>query len=570
MKNELIECIERKHMDDLLKHFASLDRLSGSSDAGKAADYILGKLKSWDIQCEMLEFESYVSNPVGSSLMITDHYENYEISCRPRSFAADVPEGVEGVLWYDEDGTVKELRNKNKDAVRGKVVLSFNYDEDYARVLSDLGAVGLIQIWHSDEEIIHEDTVGCVWGTPTLLTEPMLPRIPVVGVTLQSGKSLIDKLKLSELKVKITTDIHYEIQRLQLPVALIPGRTKDFILLSGHYDSWYYGATDNGTGNALCLEIARIFHENRAMLEKSLVVAWWPGHSNGRYSGSTWFCDQYWSELNEHCYGHINMDSPGCCGAEQVVLGTTRFEGTEFLKGKTEVWLGREPKGYSQLFKGADQSFFGCRIPIHIYPMFKQAEGNKIYASPGSGGGWWWHTPADTSDKVDMQLLLRDTKYITSLLEPMLCEPVVPSDGEKYFEYVNEILTSYDRQSDEEFDFTQIIEVLQQVTESFEQACRSLRGNADALNRLYKTVGGEMNRLMNSYSDRYDFDLAMPASLFPGLGIVNGVYRNTCNPKDYLFIKTQFVRQKNRFINEVKHLVTEINCLLQFFQEGEK
>lgn len=75
MKNELIECIERKHMDDLLKHFASLDRLSGSSDAGKAADYILGKLKSWDIQCEMLEFESYVSNPVGSSLMITDHYE---------------------------------------------------------------------------------------------------------------------------------------------------------------------------------------------------------------------------------------------------------------------------------------------------------------------------------------------------------------------------------------------------------------------------------------------------------------------------------------------------------------
>ena len=202
--------------------------------------------------------------------------------------------------------------------------------------------------------------------------------------------------------------------------------------------------------------------------------------------------------------------------------------------------------------------------------MFKQAEGNKIYASPGSGGGWWWHTPADTSDKVDMQLLLRDTKYITSLLEPMLCEPVVPSDGEKYFEYVNEILTSYDRQSDEEFDFTQIIEVLQQVTESFEQACRSLRGIADALNRLYKTVGGEMNRLMNSYSDRYDFDLAMPASLFPGLGIVNGVYRNTCNPKDYLFIKTQFVRQKNRFINEVKHLVTEINCLLQFFQEGEK
>ena len=48
-----------------------------------------------------------------------------------------------------------------------------------------------------------------------------------------------------------------------MPVARIQGRSEKFVLVSGHYDSWYEGATDNGVANAAMMELARVFQENR-------------------------------------------------------------------------------------------------------------------------------------------------------------------------------------------------------------------------------------------------------------------------------------------------------------------
>lgn len=56
------------------------------------------------------------------------------------------------------------------------------------------------------------------------------------------------------------------------------------MLVSGHYDSWYEGITDNGVANAAMMEIARVFQENQEHLERSVVLAWWSGHSDARYS----------------------------------------------------------------------------------------------------------------------------------------------------------------------------------------------------------------------------------------------------------------------------------------------
>ena len=47
------------------------------------------------------------------------------------------------------------------------------------------------------------------------------------------------------------------IVRSSMPVATIPGKRESFVLLSGHYDSWYEGMTDNGAANVLMLETAK-------------------------------------------------------------------------------------------------------------------------------------------------------------------------------------------------------------------------------------------------------------------------------------------------------------------------
>ena len=45
---------------------------------------------------------------------------------------------------------------------------------------------------------------------------------------------------------------------------------KDFVLLSCHYDTWYRGAFDNCTANALALELVRYFQDRKEQLAYSL------------------------------------------------------------------------------------------------------------------------------------------------------------------------------------------------------------------------------------------------------------------------------------------------------------
>lgn len=547
--------IEEKNMWELLQKFSTLDRLSGEEDANKAADYITEKLEAFGIDYKCYDFDGYVSNPIESELEVKIANLEKKFQSRPRSFSKNVPEGVEGVLWYDKEGTMESIQADYGEKVKNKIVLSFNYNEDYAKKLSELGALGLIQIWSSDEEIIHEDTVGCVWGTPTLGTEAELPRIPVIGITFNSGNDLIAAIDKETCIATIMTRIDYQIKTLRLPVAIIGGKSKDFCLLSGHYDSWHYGVTDNGTGNALCLELARIFNLNKEKMEKGLVIAWWPGHSNGRYAGSTWFCDQNWSALNKHCYAHINIDSPGCLGAERVAIGTTRFEGTNYIENIIKECTGWDVKEYCQLFKGADQSFFGCRIPIHIYPMYKQADGNKQYASPGSGGGWWWHTTEDTLDKVDMKILVRDTIYIAEIISGIVFKKVIPYDMDGYFSYIYAIIDDYDKNSDQTFDFTPIRKSMINLRRTWEVCSNDF--DEEQENLIVKLIGGELNRLMNSYSERYDFDLAIPKKIFPGIAIAEDIKDINCDKKQYLFLLTEFIRQRNRLVEELDKLEKE-------------
>ena len=63
------------------------------------------------------------------------------------------------------------------------------------------------------------------------------------------------------------------------------------MLVHGHYDCWEVGVGDNATGDATLLELARVLWVIARRLRRSVKLAWWPGHSTGRYAGSTWFAD---------------------------------------------------------------------------------------------------------------------------------------------------------------------------------------------------------------------------------------------------------------------------------------
>ena len=559
----ILNDLKIQNMDNLLHVFRNLHRLTGEKDAETAVDYIIKQLNEYGIKNERYRFDAFLSNPIQGELEILQPFSSL-VEAKTRSFSRHCPEGVEGQLIYDKHSQNTQLTAMEEEEwlkqFEGKIVVSWHGWEDYVKKIESFGAIGLIHIWSSNENIIHEETVGPVWGTPTIENFHTLPTIPVVGIKKMDGESLIEQINQHEITARVKTKLFVGVKEVSLPAAYIPGETNEYILLSGHYDSWYEGITDNAVGNALCLELARVFSKGK--LKRGIKIAWWPCHSNGRYAGSTWYCDQFWEDLNENCMAHINVDSPGSKGATVLVPRTSLIEEKSVISDTIVEFAGTHPPVYGSMPKGADQSFWGVNIPIHLSMKYEPAE--RIYNCPGSGGGWWWHTEEDLYDKVDLDLLLRDTKIHASILLKLANADIIPLDLNDYIINMKRIIKDIDDHSDKEFDFQLIFETIHSMQTSIEQLEKSPSCQNQALyNKLLKEIGGILNRLMFSYSSRYEFDYAYPSQPFPGLQKAKGLYRTSTSEQQFLFTITFFYRQRNRFIHETKKISRKIGQFIQ-------
>jgi aminopeptidase YwaD len=559
----LLDSVSCQDMQKLLDHFSQLQRLTGTVDAEQAVDYITKQLETYGVSYERYEFDGYFSDPVKSELMIHGA-SDMGIFSKPRSASANCPEGITAELVYDHSSKSALLTGSEEEQLysswRGKIVLSWKFGEDYVKKLESYGVIGLIHIWATAEDAIHEETVGPVWGTPTLDSAEWFPLLPVVGIRNVDGARLIEQTKGATLKATIHSWVDYRVAKTSLPVAVIPGKTPEYILVSGHYDSWYEGVTDNAVGNAVCLEMARVFAGLAGKLERGLKIAWWPGHSNGRYMGSTWYCDHFWQDLHDHCVGHLNIDSPGSQGGAVVLPRTTRLEGVQFTAKLIQEFIGKAPACYLDIPRGADQSFWGVDVPFHLMYKYEPLSENKIYNCPGSGGGWWWHTEYDTLEKVDIAILLRDARLNIATAYQLVSASRLSVDFPALFARLRGIFQDLDKRSDEVFEFRPLLNTTDCLAEKVLEALDSVMNDV-VFNNIIKTVGGRINRLMYSSGSPYDFDNTFPVKPFPGLQRVAEVYKITTPAKKFLFTLTGFIRQRNRIINEFHMLERELNFI---------
>src|SRR5204862_183970 len=74
---------------------------------------------------------------------------------------------------------------------------------------------------------------------------------------------------------------------------------------------------------ASILDMARVLQRHRTELARGVRFAWWPGHSFGRYPGSTWYVDHFWTDLDRHGVAYTNLDGSGRRGSrvDAVIAG---------------------------------------------------------------------------------------------------------------------------------------------------------------------------------------------------------------------------------------------------------
>jgi hypothetical protein len=254
-----------------------------------------------------------------------------------------------------------------------------------------------------------------------------LPGTVVCTVSHADGSDLRDRAARGEQpRVTLHAEVDSGWRQTPILVAELDGPDPDgpFVLYSGHHDTWYFGVMDNGAANATMLEVARLLAPERGKWRRGLRLCFWSGHSHGRYSGSAWYADQHWEELERRCAVHVNIDSTGGVGA--VVLDHAAAA-PELLALAGEA-IGEQTGTHyvgKRMSRSSDQSFWGIGIPAMFGALSEQP---PAPVKMRNALGWWWHTPHDTLDKIDPAYLVRDTKVFVHTLWRLLSDPVLPLD----------------------------------------------------------------------------------------------------------------------------------------------
>ncbi len=408
----------RKH----LEYLTTLIRIAGTEDELKAAEYIKGKLEEYGIDTEIYEFDAYISHPGKAELEIISPVQK-SFPCLAHAFIASTPpEGIEAELISVGKGSEGDYQGVD---ARNKIVLiESGGGEDQvnaARIAEGRGAIAQIHITSGSPRAISIMQLRNTWGGPTLETIDKVPKTPGISICGEDGEYLSELTKKGRVVVRLKANAWRGYKKIRYPVGFLKG-TKEpekYVLLGAHYCSWYIGATDNAAANALLLEMARIFSKFRKHLCRSIKFAWWAGHSQGTFAGSTWYLDNFWEDIRDNAVAQLVMDAIGRIGSSGFESRDTE-EIRKFHEWVIKQVLGLEVKS-NRVTKVGDQSFWGMGLP--------SLAGNTTFtveqtAAMGGNPHWYSHTVEDTLDKVDMELILIPFK-INAISILRLCNSLV-------------------------------------------------------------------------------------------------------------------------------------------------
>lgn len=422
----------------LVERFNTFVRDSGGKAEREAVDYIVKQLTRWGVPHTLHEPELLVSIPKKARLEVLAPEKRTLVAKTPSMSLSTDGRWQRGNLTYVPTGhaagimAIFEGIGEVQADVEGKVVLTEGYPSPgKVADLQDRGARAAVFI--SPGERIHEGICTTIWGSPDLDSIRRKPRIPVLAVNKTEGAWLREVAKAGAVKVRYSTKLDEGWRSIPVLVAEIRGTDEPdtFVLLHGHIDSWHQGIGDNATGDATLLEAARVLWTHRNRLRRSVRIAWWSGHSHGRYAGSTWYADTFGLDLDENCILHINCDSPGCRWATVFEDVFWMSEAEPVAKQVIRDVTGQEARGGRPLRAG-DKSFSNIGISTFYMlssTMLKElVEEKRYYAVGGCGGNIAWHTEDDTLEIADRDHLLRDMKVYAAATFRAANSPIYPLD----------------------------------------------------------------------------------------------------------------------------------------------
>ena len=531
-----------------LEWFAKVPRDTGGEGEDRAAAYLAAELEAAGVPVTMHEFDAFLSYPRHAALRVTSPAAR-EFRCLTHSFAVSTgPGGLHADIVAVDGGRFADARGQIAmvDGLATPVTIL---------QASQAGCAGII--FANEDRFIHNMIGTTIWGTPEFDQRDRMPTVAAVSVDVDAGAALKAMLRDGRVTAVMTTRVETGWYRSKLPEVRIQGtREPDrFVLVGGHYCAWHEGITDNATGDACVLEMAKLLWRERASLERSVRLCWWPGHSHGRYSGSTWYADTFFQDLAEHGLAYYNIDSPGVKGATAYFCRNTCAEFEGYCREVIAAVTGQANAPVFRPMRAADQSFLASGMPsFSAYPFLVDGHPDKRPWTGGCGNAWWWHTDQDTLDKADVAILATDVKVGLEAVWGLANATFLPLDYRATGKELLDVAAGFEAKA-RGVDFAPLLAEVRALNAALDtfHARQADPATAAAWNATAIRLGRILNPLMYTRGGRFHHDPAEWSPILratkrftlPGLNKAEGLAQLEGQP-EHGFLTTQLTRELNR------------------------
>lgn len=545
----------------LVEAFSTMPRWK-PADVEGAAHEIARRLGDLGVPVNLLEANLYLSIPYAASVSANGTTFN----AKPPAYARDCRDGLTAALVhvpaiFSTSISTLFVKSQNAEAsttenIRGKIVISEGFSFP-GKILEfeEKGALGVIAINPGADS--HWGICTSIWGTPDLDDLPRKPTIPVAAVNNPDGQKLLEIARAGG-EVTIRTKMEEGWYKSLIPVVEIEGTEEPdkFVLLHGHYDSWDVGVGDNATGDATMLEIARVLWANRGVSKRTVRIAWWPGHSTGRYAGSTWYADTFALDLDENCVAQVNCDSPGCRWATEFSDVSWMKEAEAYCQQTIHEVTGLKSYG-ERPHRAGDYAFNNIGLSSFFMLSSTMPEALRkekdYYTVGGCGGNIAWHTEHDLMEIADRDILLRDIKvYLAAVLGVANAE-VLPFDWRAQVAEFSETIVAYQKEAGKLADLTPAAlaaTTLSSALDAFYGAVDTGSLAAAQANPVIQRLARILVPINHTNQPRFRHDPALPVQALPAIAVAQDLAGHS--PETIGFAQTQMVRGVNRVASALK------------------
>jgi hypothetical protein len=544
--NNLVSGISTDRMMEHLQEFSRWKKLAGSTDEAQSLKYIRSVLDRYGLRTTLLFHDAFISLPEAAYL----EFDGKRFKAITHSMALPTPEvGLTRKVIDLGSGSQADF---NAVDVRDQIVLIDGMaTPEMAKRCRHAGAVGQVHI--SPHEYLHEMCLSPIWGNPDFETIQNLPTSSVVTVSDEDGKAI-------RAHPDLVATIHAKVDTgwRKIPILIADLEAGDapkdapYILFSGHHDTWYEGVMDNGSANATMMEVTYCMAKHRNAMKRHLRLCFWSGHSQGRYSGSTWFVDQYWHELERDCAVHVNVDSTGGEGNTLLSTAPAATELSELAQDAIKQISGQNHDGI-RMARNSDQSFWGIGIPslfgiLSCQPAETVGVRNAL--------GWWWHTPHDKIERINPALLLRDTQIYAHALAHLVSDPYLPLDIAAQVADLLSNLAEIKLLSECGVPLTALRTEVKELHKEMVVFQEKRLESPEAYLRRDRTlmlVSRQLVPLDYTYGDQHSHDPALPLPKWPSLEALRNLAEETGGSDVFLLRRGLATRSVNRLLSNVRN-----------------